>query len=235
MANRRFIENFALSDSWLSEHPLFEELLDAMRAKGSISEQRDFAAWKRTKLKLFENPQERSQRTWHLPNGRSQRVTFCPNALGGLAMVVEDLTSEVELKTAYNALVKVQQVTLDTIEEAIAVFGLDGRLKLHNTAFSRLWPVSEGALARGPHIREISEICAEQIGPDETWNIVTAAVNAAGPERCLDWNTIKRADGHTLSLALTRLPDGGTMVSFSDLTDYLRFGATFQPDLDTAA
>jgi len=64
---------------------------------------------------------------------------------------------------------------------------------------------------------------------------VIAAVNATETNHGDDWNTIKRADGHTLSLSLTRLPDGGTMVSFADLTDYLRFESAVRPDISTAA
>jgi hypothetical protein len=37
-----------------------------------------------------------------------------------------------------------------------------------------------------------------------------------------------RADGRTISLALSRLPNGATVVTFSDLTDLERFGTISQ-------
>ena len=41
-----------------------------------------------------------------------------------------------QLESQVNALTRVQSETLDTLKEGVAVFGSDGRLKLHNRAFS---------------------------------------------------------------------------------------------------
>jgi PAS domain-containing protein len=217
VANWQFIDRFGLSERWVADRPHLEDLLDQMRDNGTIGQQRDFAAWKRAKLETFAHLDGRLQEIWHLPNGKSERVTLVPNAMGGVTMLFEDVTAEYELKTAYNALLKTQKATLDSIGEAIAVFGPDGRLKLHNAAFLALWPLEESALEGCPHIREIASTCSEKLGHDETWNVVTLAVNAMEPTRSEAWNAIRRADGITLTLAITRLPDGGTMVSFSNL------------------
>ena len=218
LANWQFIERFGLSESWVAGRPHLEDLLDQMRDNGTLGQHRDFTAWKRGKLETFAHLDGRLQEIWHLRNGRSERVTLVPNAMGGVTMLFEDVTAEYELKTAYNALLKTQKATLDSIGEAIAVFGPDGRLKLHNAAFLALWTLEESALEASPHIREIASVCIEKLGHDETWNIITQAVNAMEPERSDAWNTIRRADGRTLALTMTRLPDGGTMVSFSDLS-----------------
>ena len=219
MANKSFRGHCGLSADALSNTPNFEELLDRLRAEGRLPEQRDFAAWKRRMVALFENPLARKDETWHLPNGRSERWTICPHPLGGLTIFVEDITDEVELRSAYNAIVKTQKATLDIIEEAIAVFGLDGRLRLHNVAFARLWQLSDFDLAERPHIRQIALACESRIGKDDTWALVVTGVNAAEPECYNSWNAVTRADGRALVVSLTRLPDGATMATFSDLTD----------------
>jgi len=219
VANWKFIDSFGFSERWLSDRPHLEEILDAMRDNGTIGEQRDFAAFKRAKLETFAHLDGRLQEIWHLPNGKSQRVTLVPNAMGGVTMLFEDVTGEYELKIAYNALLKTQKATLDSIDQAIAVFGPDGKLKLHNAAFVKLWPIDEGTLARSPHIREIAEASMATLGRDDIWSAVTEAVNAIEAGRPDAADTLKRADGRLLSLTVTRLPDGGTMVAFSDLTD----------------
>ena len=221
VANWQFIDSFGFSERWLAERPHLADLLDQMRDNGTIGEQRDFSAWKRSKLETFAHLDGRLQEFWHHPNGKSHRVTLVPNAMGGVTMLFEDVTSEYELRSAYNALLKTQQATLDSITEAIAVFGPDGRLKQHNAAFGKLWPLEGTVLEQSPHVGEIARMCSETLGHDETWNVVTAAVNAMEPVRSDAWNTIRRADGRTLSLSVTRLPDGATMVSFSDLTDFI--------------
>jgi PAS domain-containing protein len=172
---------------------------------------------------LFDDPRSRNEEVWHLPNGHSERVTSCPHPLGGLTFLVDDLTNELEMQSAYNSIVKSQKATLDTINEAIAVFGPDGRLKLHNSAFSKLWRLTDEDLASRPHIQQIARVCESRIGVDETWGLVVAGVNAAEPGRYETWSTIKRADGHVVAVSLTRLPDGATMATFSDLTDALSF------------
>jgi hypothetical protein len=53
--------------------------------------------------------------------------------------------------------------------------------------------------------------------------MVAAGVSAAAPEQSGEWSNAKRADGRIISLALSRLPNGATMASFSDLTDLEKF------------
>jgi PAS domain-containing protein len=43
-------------------------------------------------------------------------------------------------------MLKVQGETLDNLSEAVAVFGSDGRLRLFNPAFGRMWKLDPGAL-----------------------------------------------------------------------------------------
>jgi PAS domain-containing protein len=228
ISNRSFRKHYGLSEDSLAETPFFEELLDKLRAAGRIPEQRDFPAWKRRMVALFDDPRSRNEEVWHLPNGRSERVTSCPHPLGGLTFLVDDLTDELELQSAYNSIQKSQKATLDTIDEAIAVFGPDGRLKLHNSAFMKLWHLTDDDLTSRPHIKQIEKTCEGRIGPDETWSIVVAGVNSAEPGRYDAWSTIKRADDCVIAVSLTRLPDGATMATFSDLTDALRFESSLR-------
>ena len=223
--NRSFRRHYGIAPDSLTETLYFEELLDRLRAEGRLPERRDFLAWKRRMVALFDEPRSRYEEIWHLPNGRSERVTSCPHPLGGLTFFIDDLTTELELQSAYNAVVKTQKATLDTITEAVAVFGPDGRLRLHNDAFSKLWQLSEPELASRPHLSRIASACAERMGADEMWALVAAGVNAAEPQQYNSWNTIKRADGHMIALSLTRLPDGATMATFSDLSGTLRRAA----------
>jgi hypothetical protein len=50
-------------------------------------------------------------------------------------------------------------------------------------------------------------------------------VNSATPETLGEWSKTRRADGVLLSLSLSRLPNGATVVTFTDLTDLERFTA----------
>src|SRR3569623_2322581 len=80
-----------------------------------------------------ENPGED---VWHLPGGQTYRVVAQPHPFGGLTFLYEDVTARLTLESDYNTLVKVQSAALDTLSEGVAVFGPDGKLKLHNAAFA---------------------------------------------------------------------------------------------------
>ncbi|MGD0144669.1 MAG: PAS-domain containing protein [Rhizomicrobium sp.] len=235
ISNTVFAKQFDLAERWLESLPTLDEILETLRAAGRLPEQREFAVWKRRLLDLFNEPRTDTSEVWHLPSGKSERMSSHPHALGGITFIFEDITEQLAIRSSYNTLVKVQKATLDTMDEAIAVFGLDGRLKLHNRAFGELWRLDETDLADEPHARILGEICTSRIGSDESWSIVIAGVNAAQPEKYNAWSTVTRADGKIVTLSLTRLPDGATMVTFSDVTDYLRFESMLRDGTRTAA
>ncbi|MGD0865725.1 MAG: PAS-domain containing protein [Rhizomicrobium sp.] len=235
VANSVFAQRFALTEQWLGTHPSMDEILELLRAAGRLPEQREFGVWKRRLLELFNDPRTDTVEIWHLPIGRSEKMSAHPHPLGGLTFIFEDITEQLAIRSSYNTLVKVQKATLDTMDEAIAVFGLDGKLKLHNRAFGQLWQLDETDLAGEPHVRILAEICSSRIGSDESWSIVIAGVNASQPEKYNAWSTVTRADGKIVTLSLTRLPDGATMATFSDVTDYLRFESMLRDGARSAA
>lgn len=220
LSNKHFRECFAISHSQAAQKPLFEEILDGARANRKTPEQRDYAQWKVAKLELFERPRERISEVWSLPTGRAQRTTFVRNALGGITIEIEDLTDKLELLTAYNALQRTQRATLDAMEDGIAIFGPDGRLRVHNRTLRRILTLDEALLFSLPHVSRLSEAWAEQFGADDLWMIVSAAINSDAPDKAL--HSIARTDGRTMTLSLTRLPDGGTMVRFGIPTNARR-------------
>lgn len=60
-------------------------------------------------------------------------------------------------------------------------------------------------------------------------------MNSAHPEHLGEWSKARRADGVLMSLALSRLPNGATVVTFTDLTDLERFTAEQAGVLQAAA
>ena len=105
------------------------------------------------------------------------------------------------------------------------VFGTDGRLVMHNVPFARMWKLSESELDGQPHFAEIANLCTGRIGQDGIWGIVSCGVNSATPECFGEWSKTRRADGRVISLSLSRLPNGTTVVSFTDITDLEKFNA----------
>src|SRR3954471_15113985 len=82
-------------------------------------------------------------------------MSVSPHPLGGLIFVYEDVTDRLALERSYNTLIEVQRENLDNLFEGIAVCGSDGRLKLHNPAYRKIWALSEADLIGEPHISSI--------------------------------------------------------------------------------
>ena len=64
-----------------------------------------------------------------------------------------NLTEPLELPD----LIAVQRETLDHLYEGVAVVGSDGRLKLTNPAYARMWRLTPEDLTDEPHIANITE------------------------------------------------------------------------------
>ncbi|HEY2032829.1 MAG TPA: PAS-domain containing protein [Rhizomicrobium sp.] len=220
--NRAFLKLWHLPDNWLDTHPTAGEILDRLREARRLPEQRDYQAWKRHWLSMFEAPSEQHpEELWHLPDGKTLRIVPQPHPFGGLTFLYEDVTEKLTLESSYNQLIKVQSATLDTLQEAVAVFGPDGRMKLHNAAFQRIWDMEPNELSGEPHVSRIAQACVRRFGDEGEWQKLAAAISS-GAERQRDFGEIERNDDSILSVSLAPLPDGATLVTFADVTDRFR-------------
>ena len=220
--NSAYAHMWDLPEEWLQTRPGAGEILDRLRELRKLPEQRDFAGWKSDRMSLFDGSKQRDEEYWHLPHGQSLKVSAQPDLLGGLTFLYEDVSDQIRLETSYTNMIRAQRATLDTLEEGMAVFGTDGRLKIHNSAFADLWKFATAELSSEPHLKNLAALSAQRFEHDNTWSIIASAVSSAEPESYSKWGRIARSDGKTLSLALTRLPDGSTLVSFSDDTSFTR-------------
>jgi PAS domain-containing protein len=234
--NHAYTQMWSLPEAWLNTHPSKGDILERLREMQSLPEQRDFPAWKRSHLQLFENSiASRVEEVRHLPDGRSIRVTARPYLLGGIVFLFEDLTEQLRIESSFTMLGQVLRATLDTIDDGIAIFWPDGRMVLHNKAFAKLWQLTESELAGEPHLAQVAALSQAKVGQDGIWGIVAAGVTSEEPERCAQWGKTARADGKIVSVSMSRLPNGATVVTFADLTNLRRFEITSEEPAHVAA
>ncbi len=220
--NRAFSDLWDLEENWLDSRPNDGEVLDRLREGRKLPEQRDYLGWRRDRLSLYGKADEHPpEEVWHVPGGKTLRVVTQPHPFGGLTHLYEDVTEKIALESSYNTLMRVQSATLDTLQEGVVVFGPDGKLKLHNAAFAKIWDLSPRDLDGEPHVRVIAASCAEKFGDAAMWERLIQTV-ASGTNAKRDLGEIERNDRTILSLALSPLPDGATLVTFADVTDRSR-------------
>jgi signal transduction histidine kinase len=153
-------------------------------------------------------------------------VSVSPHPLGGLIFVYEDVTDRLALERSYNTLIEVQRETLDNAFEGIAVFGTDGRLKLHNPAYRKIWALSSADLADGPHISEIVEktrgFYVSGDAEAKRWPALREQIVAEVTGQTQASGLLDRRDGSVLEMATLPLPDGNVLVTCLDVTDTAR-------------
>jgi PAS domain-containing protein len=228
--NSAYARLWNLPTTWLDTSPSIDQILNELRDKRRLPEQRDFAEWKKSQVRAFSGLGQKTEQMWHMPHGKSVRIVTYPHLLGGIFVTCEDVSEKIRLESGLNLLTQVQKATLDTLDEGVAIFGTDGRLVLHNAVFATMWKLTDAELAPQPHFAEIANTSADRFGHDGIWGIVSCGINSPSPERFGEWGRARRADGRILSLSLSRLPNGATIVTFADITDLERFGAMQRED-----
>ena len=220
--NKAFVKLWALPETFLDRHPGEGDILDRLREARRLPEQRDYQAWKRGRLALYQDGQREhpGEETWHLPGGQTIRVAAQPHPFGGLTFLYEDVTARLTLESDYNTLMKVQSATLDTLSEGVAVFGPDGKLKLHNAAFARIWELEPDDLKGEPHLRTIAALSRDKFGDARLWDELIGTIVSG--LRAQEMGEVERSDRSILSLSTAPLPDGATLVTFTDVTDRFR-------------
>lgn len=219
--NSSYAQLWRLEEGWLNSHPKLGDILERLRDTRRLPEQVDFKRYKQSWLELFTTQIGPKEEMIYLPDGSVLRSLVVPHPLGGLLMTLEDVTSGLELESSYNTLMAVQKETLDGLTEGVAVYGSNGRLQLWNPAYAEMWALNPEDLEGKLHISQILEK-SKKFFPDEGWDKLREQMTRELFARTDKKGEIRRTDGRILHYVSVALPDGGTMVTFHDVTDTVR-------------
>jgi signal transduction histidine kinase len=215
--NEAYRELWQLDAAFLAANPSDGEILDQLRAERHLPEQADFRGWKRTLLEGYQTL-DTLEHWWYLPDGRTLRVVSNPNPQGGVTYLFDDVTERFHLESRFNSLSRVQGETLDTLKEGVAVFGSDGRLKLFNPAFQRIWRMEAATLQKEPHIDTVIKACGKPCSLNPVWAEIRGAITGLHDARKPIQRRMERVDDTVIDCATSPLPDGATLVTFADMT-----------------
>ena len=221
--NTAFAQIWGLEPAWLADGPTHAEVLDRLRQRRRLPETMEYSRWKADELAWYETLGPAPDDLWALPDGRTLRVVRQPHPLGGLLLLFTDMTGDIRLRAQYNGLIQVQQATLDKLNDAVAVFGSDSRLRLHNDAFARFWNVSAATLATASDFDGVVELCVPRLHDRAFWSELKARVADPDPRaRIAMSGEAKTSDDRIVSFQSRPLPDGATLIAFADITDTKR-------------
>ncbi|MCP4070917.1 MAG: alkaline phosphatase [Hyphomicrobiales bacterium] len=215
--NSSFQQLWKLNPDFLESKPSNADILGAMREAKRLPPYPDWRIWRDGQLEIYQALETRID-WWHLPDGKTLRVVVSPQALGGATWIFEDVTKELELKSSYNSLVRVQGETLDHLSEAIAVFSSDGILRLSNPALWKMLRVESSDIEPGTHISVLTELLTGKFLSPDIWDDIVGNITGFDDERSTKVGRLYLEDGKIIEFSLVPLPDGRTMVTFLDVT-----------------
>lgn len=220
--NRSYVNLWDTDEAFLRGKPSFGEILEDLRQRRRAPEQADFQRYKKERMSLFTSLLEPREDLMHLPDGTSLRILSAPHPLGGLIFVHEDVTDKLALESSYNTLIAVQRETLDNLAEGIAVFGPDGRLRLYNPAFSRIWKLTASFLEENPHVADLLEQMKPLFNFGDNWAEFKSEMVGYTLDRNPRKGRLERADETAIEYSTIPLPDGAVLNSYLDVSDSIK-------------
>lgn len=217
--NQPFRRLFAMRDEWLVDRPEFDRILERMREANRLPEVRDFPGWKAERREWFAATDSQIEENWLLPGGVHLRVVAQPLPDGGLLLIFEDRTEQIQLASARDTLLRVRTATFDNLFEALGVFAADGRLQLWNNRFRLTLGLEEEFLASHPRVDALARAAAPKLASAGKAVLISELVRSATVERLQRGGNLAFADGRHFEFAAVPLPDGNALFTMLDITD----------------
>ncbi len=214
MFNPALMELTTLAADFLSKRPSMLAVLDAMRDRNLLPEPKDYHSWRRQITEM-----ERAaatglfQENWALPDGQTFRVTGRPHPNGGLALMIEDISTEMQRSRRYRADLEVSQSVIDQLDDAIAVFSQAGHLMWCNTAYIQLWGHDPAANLGEMTIRTIADHWKTRAAPTALWGEIDEYIHTVG-QRAPWQKDLRLQDGRLFTCAVAPVAAGSTMIAF---------------------
>jgi signal transduction histidine kinase len=215
--NYAYVRLWGLDEPWLEASPAYSEILEVLREKRRLPEQANFPVFKQQQQRLFTDLIEPKEDIFYLPDGKTLRVLSIPHALGGILFSYEDVTDRLALERSFNTLTAVQRATLDNLHEGIVVYGEDGRLKLCNPVFLSMWGLADMPTVE-LHVGEVLEH-TKNFYDHANWEQFKQDFSRQLHLRSIQRQRLERKDDKVFDAIWVPLPDGATLISYTDVTD----------------
>lgn len=163
-----------------------------------------------------------ARRTRMLPNGRSIDVRYEPLPDGGHVACALDVTSLIGAEAEAKHRARELDLVLSRLRSGICVYGHDRRVRLSNRRYEELLGLPVDAITPGMPIGDVLALLRDR-GEFAAMDGPRYIAEVLGRDRTRSNHTRRtRPDGTVLDIASDPLPDGGFMVTASDITALTR-------------
>jgi PAS domain-containing protein len=200
---------------FLTMRPSLLAVLDGMRDRNMIPEPKDYRGWRQQIVDMEKAASSGLyEETWSLPSGQTYRVVGRPHPNGALALMIEDISSEMLRTRRYKAELELGQAVLDDLEMAVAVFSAEGQMIMSNAAYAALWGHDPSQTLGEAGVASLCSHWREGSAASQIWSQIETFVTNPGDR--LRWAAdVRMADGRAVQCAVSPLPGGATLISFA--------------------
>lgn len=215
--NPALLDLTGLPVDFLSLRPSLLSVLDALRDRNMIPEPKDYRSWRQQLVELEKAAASGLyEETWNLPDGQTYRVVGRPHPNGALALMIEDVSTEMLRTRRYRAELELGQAVVDEMDEAITVFAQSGQLVMSNAAYARLWGHDPAGTLDDSTVRSLSSHWRALSAPGPLWSEVEDFVATVGDRQ--SWRAETRLlDGRLVACRFAPLAGGATLAAFCPL------------------
>lgn len=233
--NPALVDLTVLPAEFLISKPTLSGFFDKLRAARMMPEPRDYRSW-RQQISDIEAAAKNGtfEETWALPTGQTYRVTGRPHPDGAVALLFEDISAETTVARRFRDELDTGQAVLDALPDGVAVFTPGGVLSISNAAYCEIWGNDPSTSLGDITLFDAIERWRAASAPGPVWNHIAAYTSRPGPREA--WSAqISLLDGRSLSLRVTPLARGATMISFAPTAGEPAAADRFPPEQERLA
>lgn len=228
LCNDRYKEHYPGLADIFEPGVAFERIVRTAAARGIIDDSGERQEqWVRERLDRHRNPS--APILQRQADGRWIQINETKTSAGGTVAVFTDVTElkrhEEELGRANrekDAILGEFNAVMDAIDYGIIFVGADLRPRLYNRAYGEMWDLRKELLASGVTIRELMENVRRRglymVSDEDFEEYADKRIEAIrkGDVAPVEFH---RADGKVYQYQCKKLPDGGRMLTFFDITE----------------
>lgn len=213
--NPALIDLTALPADFLSARPTLLSFFDRLRDQKMMPEPKNYGTWRDQMADLVEAAANgRYQETWSLPSGSVYSVSGRPHPDGAVAFLIEDITAEITLTRRFRSDLELGQSIFDKLDDAIAVFSIEGHLTFSNTAYHKLWDVDPEKTFAQTAIVDAIRTWQEKCRATPVWGDIRDFV-VSQENRAEWWAKVTTKTDEVLICSVHPIHSGATMIHFS--------------------
>ncbi|WP_226779989.1 PAS domain-containing protein [Oceaniglobus trochenteri] len=211
-----------LAPEKLIMRPTIFGFFDMLRDLQMMPEPKDYNSWREQIVDLEASAANGTYRdTWHLPFGRTFRVTGRPQIDGAVALLFEDISDEIGMSRRFRTELEIGQSVLDSLEDGLAVFTPNGVLTLTNAAYDSLWKTETREGLDTPYVDDATRHWAALSAPSAIWGEVRDYI--LSDRRGEAWmGEAMLLDGRPIRATLSPVVGGSTLARFEICTDRMK-------------